>query len=264
MSGGNEPLLLEERLPNGVALLTLNRPRQRNALSMGLLDALLDALGRAEDARCAVIAAGGPAFCAGHDLAEISAARGGDDGGRAFFERTMARCSEVMRAVAEHPVPVIAAVQGIATAAGCQLVAACDLAVAAPEAKFCTPGVDIGLFCSTPAVALARNVAPKHAMDMLLTARLVPAEEARAMGLVNRVAEGPRAEALALAEQISKRSQVAVRLGKRGFREQVAAPTLAAAYEAASRFMVENLLAADAVEGIGAFREKRHPRWQDA
>jgi enoyl-CoA hydratase/carnithine racemase len=259
----NEPVLLEERLPKGVALLVLNRPRQRNALSLALLAALEDALARAEDSRCVVIAAEGPAFCAGHDLAEIQGARGGADGGRAFFERTMAACARVMRAVAEHPVPVIAAVHGIATAAGCQLVAACDLAVAAPEAKFCTPGVDIGLFCSTPAVALARNVAPKHAMDMLLTARLVPAEEARAMGLVNRVAEEPRVAALALADDIARRSAVAVRLGKRGFREQVAAPGLAAAYDAASRVMVENLLAADAAEGIGAFREKRAPVWRD-
>lgn len=259
----NEPVLLEERLPNGVALLALNRPRQRNALSLALLDELLAALRRAEDARCVVIAAEGPAFCAGHDLAEIQGARGDADGGRAFFERTMSRCSDVMRAVAEHPVPVIAAVQGIATAAGCQLVAACDLAVAAPGAKFCTPGVDIGLFCSTPAVALARNVSAKHAMDMLLTGRMVPASEALAMGLVNRVAEEARVEALALADGIAKRSQVAVRLGKRGFREQVAAPNLAAAYDAASRVMVENLLAADAAEGIGAFREKRAPVWQD-
>ncbi len=259
----NEPALLEERLPNGVALLVLNRPRQRNALSIALLAALREALARAADSRCVVVAAQGPAFCAGHDLAEIQSARGDADRGRAFFEQTMAACAGVMRAVAEHPVPVIAAVQGIATAAGCQLVAASDMAVAAPEAKFCTPGVDIGLFCSTPAVALARNLAPKHAMDMLLTGRFVPAEEALAIGLVNRVAEEPRVAALALADGIARRSAVAVRLGKRGFREQVAAPDLAAAYDAASRVMVHNLLAADAAEGIGAFREKRAPLWKD-
>jgi enoyl-CoA hydratase/carnithine racemase len=259
----NMPLLLEERFDNGVALLTLNRPKQRNALSMALLDELLAALRRAETARCVVIAAEGPVFSAGHDLAEITAARAEADGGRAFFERVMARCAEVMVAVAEHPVPVIAAVQGIATAAGCQLVAACDLAIAAREAKFCTPGVDIGLFCSTPAVALARNLPPKQAMDMLLTGRMVPAEEARAMGLINRIAEEARVEALTLADRIAARSQVAVRLGKRGFREQMAAPSLAAAYDAAARIMVQNLMAADAAEGIGAFREKRHPSWQD-
>ncbi len=259
----NEAPLLEQRQANGVALLVLNRPHQRNALSLALLAALEGALRRAEEGRCVVVAAEGPDFCAGHDLAELQAARGDADHGRALFERTMAACAGVMRAVAEHPVPVIAAVHGIATAAGCQLVAACDLAIAAPEARFCTPGVNLGLFCSTPAVALARNVAPKHAMDMLLTGRIVPAGEALAMGLVNRVAEGPRAAALALADGIARRSAIAVRLGKRGFREQVAAPSLAAAYDAASRVMVENLLAADAAEGIGAFREKRAPLWQD-
>jgi enoyl-CoA hydratase/carnithine racemase len=259
----NQPLLLEERLENGVALLTLNRPAQRNALSLALLEALRDALRAAEDARCVVIAAEGPAFCAGHDLGELTAARDDTDGGEAFFARTMALCSEVMRGVAEHPVPVIAAVQGIATAAGCQLVASCDMAVAAPEAKFCTPGVDIGLFCSTPAVALARNVAPKQAMDMLLTGRMVPAQEALAMGLISRIAEDARIGALALADQVAQRSAVTIRLGKRGFRQQCAAASLQEAYDLASAVMVENLMAADAAEGIGAFRGKRKPVWQD-
>jgi len=262
MSDAAAPLR-EETLPNGVLLLTLDRPRQRNALSAALLDALLGALHRGAEARCVVLAAEGPAFCAGHDLAEIEAARADPDGGRALFERVMAGCSEAMMAVAQHPAPVIAAVSGIATAAGCQLVAACDLAVAAPGAGFCTPGVSIGLFCSTPAVALARAVAPRHAMDMLLTGRTVPAAEALAMGLVNRIAEDPLAEALALADGIARRSLVALRLGKRGFREQLAAPTLAAAYAAASAVMVENLMAADAAEGIGAFRQKRAPAWRD-
>ncbi|MBY0338508.1 MAG: enoyl-CoA hydratase [Acetobacteraceae bacterium] len=259
----NAPVLLEERLPNGVALLTLNRPASRNALSLALLEALRDALRAAEGARCVVVAAEGPAFCAGHDLGELTAARSDADGGRAFFARTMALCSEVMRGIAEHPVPVIAAVQGIATAAGCQLVASCDLTVAAPEAKFCTPGVDIGLFCSTPAVALARNVAPKQAMDMLLTGRMVPAAEALAMGLINRMAEDARVGALALADQVASRSAVAIRLGKRGFRDQCAAATLHEAYDRASAVMVENLMSADAAAGIGAFRNKTRPVWQD-
>ncbi|MCU0946248.1 MAG: enoyl-CoA hydratase [Rubritepida sp.] len=255
-------MIRHERRNDGVALLVLDRPQQRNALSIALLEALHDALRAAEDARCIVLAAEGPAFSAGHDLRELTAARAEADGGRAFYARTMALCSQVMRQVVEHPVPVIAAVEGVATAAGCQLVASCDLAVAAPTARFCTPGVDIGLFCSTPAVALARNVPRKAAMEMLLTGRWVPAEEAKALGLVNRIAADARAEALALAAQIAGRSQVTVRMGKRGFNAQCALP-LAEAYDEASRVMTENLLAADAGEGIGAFLEKRHPHWQD-
>lgn len=251
-----------ERRNDGVALLVLDRPKQRNALSIAMLEALRDALRAAEDARCVVLAAEGPAFSAGHDLRELAAARAEPDGGRAFYERTMALCSAVMRQVVEHPVPVIAAVEGVATAAGCQLVASCDLAVASPQARFCTPGVDIGLFCSTPAVALARNIPRKAAMEMLLTGRWVEAEEARAFGLVNRIAADARAEALALAAQIAARSQVTVRMGKRGFNAQCALP-LGPAYDEASRVMTENLLAADAAEGIGAFLEKRHPHWQD-
>ncbi len=255
-------MIRTERRNDGVALLVLDRPAQRNALSLAMLEALGAALREAEDARCIVLAAEGPAFCAGHDLRELTAARAEADGGRAFFARTMALCSQVMRQVVEHPVPVIAAVEGVATAAGCQLVASCDLAVAAPAARFCTPGVDIGLFCSTPAVALARNLPRKAAMEMLLTGRWVAAEEARALGLVNRIAADARAEALSLAAQIAGRSQVAVRMGKRGFNAQCALP-LAEAYDEASRVMTENLMAADAAEGIGAFLEKRHPHWQD-
>jgi enoyl-CoA hydratase/carnithine racemase len=255
-------MIRAERRNDGVALLVLDRPAQRNALSIAMLEALRDALTAAEDARCIVLAAEGPAFSAGHDLRELRAARAEADGGRAFYVRTMALCSQAMRQVVEHPVPVIAAVEGVATAAGCQLVASCDLAVASPSARFCTPGVDIGLFCSTPAVALARNVPRKAAMEMLLTGRWVHAQEARALGLVNRIAEDARAEALALAAQIAARSAVTIRLGKRGFNAQCALP-LAEAYDAASRVMTENLLAADAAEGIGAFLEKRHPHWQD-
>jgi enoyl-CoA hydratase/carnithine racemase len=255
-------MIRSERRNDGVALLVLDRPAQRNALSLAMLEALGAALREAEDARCIVLAAEGPAFSAGHDLRELAAARAEPDGGRAFFARTMALCSAVMRQVVEHPAPVIAAVEGVATAAGCQLVASCDLAVAAPAARFCTPGVDIGLFCSTPAVALARNIPRKAAMEMLLTGRWVGAEEARALGLVNRIAEDARGEALALAAQIAGRSAVAIRMGKRGFHAQCALP-LAEAYDEASRVMTENLMAADAAEGIGAFLEKRHPHWQD-
>lgn len=255
-------MITTERHNNGVALITLDRPAARNALSIAMLEALRDALLAAEDARCIVLAAHGPAFSAGHDLRELTAARADADGGRAFYARTMALCSQVMQLVVHHPVPVIAAVEGIATAAGCQLVASCDLAVATPSSKFCTPGVDIALFCSTPAVAVARAIPRKAAMEMLLTGRMISAEEARTLGLINRIANDARSEALSLAAGIAARSAVTVRLGKRGFNAQCALP-LAEAYDAASRVMVENMMAADAEEGIGAFLGKRAPHWQD-
>ncbi|MEI6162517.1 MAG: enoyl-CoA hydratase, partial [Roseococcus sp.] len=243
-------MILTERQNNCVAVITLDRPAARNALSIAMLEALRDALQAAEDARCIVLAANGPAFSAGHDLRELTAARGEADGGRGFYARTMALCSQVMQQVVNHPVPVIAAVEGIATAAGCQLVASCDMAVATPASKFCTPGVDIALFCSTPAVAVARAIPRKAAMEMLLTGRMVHAEEARALGLINRIAEDARAEALSLAASIAARSAVTVRLGKRGFNAQCGLP-LAEAYDAASAVMVDNMMAADAEEGIG-------------
>ena len=255
-------MIITERRHDGVALITLDRPAARNALSLALLEALRDALREAAEARCIVLAANGPAFCAGHDLRELTAARGDADGGRDFYARTMALCAGVMQQVVNHPVPVIAAVEGIATAAGCQLVASCDMAVATPTSKFCTPGIDIALFCSTPAVAIARNIPRKAAMDMLLTGRMVPAEEARSLGLINRIAEDARAEALNLAAGIAARSAVTVRMGKRGFNAQCALP-LAEAYDAASAVMVDNMMAADAEEGIGAFLGKRAPDWQD-
>lgn len=259
------PLLLRHD-EGAVAVLTLNRPAQRNALSRAMLDALAQALASvADDAtiRCVVLAHAGPAFSAGHDLRELTAHRADADGGRAFFEATMRACSDVMQAVVGLPQPVIAAVGGIATAAGCQLAASCDLVVAAETAAFATPGVDIGLFCSTPAVALARAVPRKFAMEMLLTGGRVPAAAAQAMGLVNRVF--PTAtlmtEAIALAQRIAARSGVTLRLGKAGVNRQLGLP-LAQAYDEASRVMVENLLAEDAVEGIGGFLEKRTPEWR--
>ncbi len=255
-------MIVADRHNNGVAVITLDRPAARNALSIAMLEELRDALHAAEDARCIVLAANGPAFSAGHDLRELTAARAEADDGRGFYARTMALCSRVMQQVVNHPVPVIAAVEGIATAAGCQLVASCDLAVATPASRFCTPGVDIALFCSTPAVAVARAIPRKPAMEMLLTGRMVHAEEARALGLINRIAEDARAEALSLAASIAARSAVTVRLGKRGFNAQCALP-LAEAYDAASAVMVDNMMAADAEEGIGAFLGKRAPLWQD-
>lgn len=265
MSVQNTPLVL--RTDEGpVAILTLNRPAARNSLSRAMLAALqeaLDGIARDEGIRCAVIAAEGPAFSAGHDLKEITAHRGDADGGRGFFAETMDACGRVMQAVVNLPQPVIAAVEGVATAAGCQLAASCDLVVASEAAKFCTPGVDIGLFCSTPGVALARAVPRKAAMEMLLLGEMIPAAEAQRMGLVNRVV--PRGEALPaaldLARRIAARSAVALHMGKRGFNRQAALP-LAEAYAEAGTIMVENLLAEDAVEGIGAFLGRRTPEWR--
>lgn len=255
-------MIRSERRADGVALLLLDRPAARNALSLAMLEALGDALHAARDARCVVLAAEGPAFCAGHDLRELTAARDEGDKGRAVFARTLASCAEVMQAVVDHPVPVIAAVEGLATAAGCQLAASCDVVLAAPSAAFCTPGVAIGLFCTTPSVALTRAVGRRAAMEMLLTGRVVPAAEAVAMGLATRVEDHPRAAALAMAAGIAARSGLAIRLGKRAVRDH-ADCALPEAYTRASAAMLDNMLAADAAEGMAAFLEKREPRWTD-
>jgi enoyl-CoA hydratase/carnithine racemase len=213
--------------------------------------------------RAVVIAANGPVFCAGHDLKELTAHRTDADRGRAFFAKLMNACSAMMQAIVHLPKPVVAAVQGIATAAGCQLVASCDLAVAGESAAFATPGVDIGLFCSTPMVALSRNVTRKQAMEMLLTGEPVPAPRAREMGLVNRVvpAGTEREAAIALAQQVALKSAYTVKLGKEAFYRQ-AEMGLDAAYAYASEVMTRNMLAADAAEGIDAFLEKRTPVWK--
>jgi len=267
MPDGTMPMLLRSDPEGGVTTLTLNRPGQRNALSHALLGALQDALAAiAADARVRVVilAAEGPVFCAGHDLREITSHREDPDGGHAFFEAAMRRCVAVMQAIVALPQPVIAQVQGVATAAGCQLVATCDLAVASERARFATPGVDIGLFCSTPAVALSRAVAAKPAMEMLLTGGMVLADHARAIGLVNRVVphEELAAATASLATGIAGRSAHTVRVGKAAFHRQRGMP-LAEAYEHCAAVMTENLLAEDAAEGIGAFLEKRPPVWRD-
>ena len=250
-----------------IAVLTLNRPQARNSLSEALLAALSQALAAIADersVRAVVLGANGPAFCAGHDLKELTAHRSAPDRGREHFRQVMDTCSAMMQAIVHLPKPVIAAVGGVATAAGCQLVASCDLAIASTAASFATPGVDIGLFCSTPMVALSRNVARKHAMAMLLTGEAVSAEEAARLGLINRVvpAGREREEALALARQIAAKSALTVKIGKEAFYRQLEM-NLADAYAYASRIMVENMLARDAEEGIGAFIEKRPPKWQD-
>jgi enoyl-CoA hydratase/carnithine racemase len=258
-------LLRENR--GGIAILTLNRPQARNSLSEATLDALSEALSTiAHDCtvRVVVLTAQGPAFSAGHDLKELNAHRSDQDRGRAYFKHIMSLCSGVMQQIVTLPQPVIAAVQGTATAAGCQLVASCDLAVASQAAKFATPGVNIGLFCSTPMVALSRNVSRKHAMQMLLTGDLISAEDAARIGLINQVvpAGQERGAALQLAEKIAAKSTLTVKIGKEAFYRQ-AEMSLADAYDYASHVMVENMLARDAEEGISAFIEKREAKWQD-
>lgn len=262
---GAPELLLEYHSDS--AVLILNRPQTRNSLSEAMLTALSDALTEiaADKAvRAVVIAANGPAFCAGHDLKELTSRRSDPDGGRAYFRYMMSLCSKTMLQIVNLPRPVIAAVQGVATAAGCQLVASCDLAVASTAAKFATPGVDIGLFCSTPMVALSRNIARKHAMEMLLTGDAITADHAYRMGLINRVV-GPgkeREEALAFARKIAGKSSHIVKIGKEGFYRQ-AEMSLNEAYQYVSEVMVENLMARDAEEGLKAFIEKRAPKWED-
>ena len=259
-------VLLRETL-DSIAVLTLNRPEARNSLSEALiaeLHAALTAIHDDTNVRAVVIAANGPAFSAGHDMKELTARRADADRGRGYFAQIMNTCSAMMQAIVQLPKPVVAAVQGVATAAGCQLVASCDLAVASEDATFATPGVDIGLFCSTPMVALSRNVPRKQAMEMLLTGEPVSARTAQQIGLVNRVVAvgSERDAAIALAEKVALKSAYTVKLGKAAFYRQ-AEMSLAEAYRYAAEVMTENMMARDAEEGIGAFIEKRAPKWQD-
>jgi enoyl-CoA hydratase/carnithine racemase len=262
----SEPILLREDVGE-IAVVTLNRPQARNSLSEALLTALgatFTALAADRAVRAVVLTANGPAFSAGHDMKELTARRTDPDKGRGFYASVMQTCSTVMQQIVRLPQPVIAAVQGTASAAGCQLVASCDLAVTSAAAKFATPGVNIGLFCSTPMVALSRNVPRKQAMEMLLTGDPISAEDALRIGLVNRVvpAGSEREAALALARQIAAKSMHVVRIGKEAFYRQLDLD-LADAYAYASQVMVENMMARDAEEGIGAFVDKRSPRWRD-
>ena len=257
--------LVRRRDDAGVVTLTLAQPRTRNPLGLATIDTLIVALAdiaRDPSARVVVLEGEGAAFCAGHDLREIEAHRGDPDRGQAFYEVIMARCATLMQAIVALPKPVIAAIEGVATAAGCQLVASCDLAIAGEEARFGLPGVAIGLFCSTPLVAVGRAISRKAAMEMALTGKLYDASEAERMGLVNRVVPAGRAgaEARALAAGIAARSAATVAIGKRAFNEQIGEP-LSVAYALAGRAMVENLAIPDAAEGIAAFLEKRPPHW---
>lgn len=262
MSG---PLL--HAVERGVLRLTLNDPATRNSLSEAMMAALQKALDAAADDRSVqviVLAAQGPAFSSGHNLKEITAHRGDNDKGAAYFARLFEDCARLMTSIVRHPRPVIAEVNGLASAAGCQLVASCDLAIASDTAQFCTPGVNIGLFCSTPMVALSRNVMPKHAMEMLLTGDVLDAATALRIGLVNRVVP-PNALAGAvdeLAQKIAAKSRLTVKTGKQAFYHQIDLP-LDQAYAYTARVMAENLLQRDAEEGIAAFIDKRPPNWSD-
>ncbi|SEQ55971.1 Enoyl-CoA hydratase/carnithine racemase [Loktanella sp. DSM 29012] len=261
-------ILTRELDADGILRLTLNDPARRNALSEEMLAQLAAAFAQAAAdpaVRVIVLAAKGPAFCAGHDLKEMTAGRSGPDEGRAYFARVLTQCSGVMQGIVTCPKPVIAEVTGVATAAGCQLVASCDLAIAADTATFSTPGVHIGLFCSTPMVALSRNVAAKHAMEMLLTGDMIPADRAADMGLINRTVavDDLRDATMDLARTIASKSSMTLATGKRAFYAQ-RDMMLSDAYDYATQVMVENMLARDAAEGIDAFLAKRAPAWQDA
>lgn len=258
--------LLRETI-GSIAVLTLDSPKTRNALSEAMIAALHDAIDSIRDdknVRAVVIAAQGPAYSSGHDLKELTARRSDADKGKAYFSQMMKSCSDMMQAIVRLPKPVVAAVQGVATAAGCQLVATCDLAVASEQATFGTPGIDIGLFCSTPMVALSRNVPRKHAMHMLLTGEHVSARRAYELGLVNSVvpAGTERDAAIDLAKKIALKSAYTLKVGKEAFYRQ-AEMNLADAYTYAAQVMAENMMARDAQEGIGAFIEKRDPKWED-
>jgi enoyl-CoA hydratase/carnithine racemase len=259
----DEPVLLAERDAHGVLRLVMNRPTARNALSMVLMGALIAALdeaGEDKETRVVVIAGAGPGFCAGHDLRELRA-----DPRRETYERAFTASSELMQRIVSLPKPVIAEVHGIATAAGCQLVASCDLAIAAADARFATPGVNIGLFCSTPMVALSRAIGRKAAMEMLLTSDFIDAATAQSLGLVNRVVPAPelRDATDALARKIAEKSMAAIALGKEAFYRQIEM-NLSAAYAYTSEVMTKNMLVHDAEEGIDAFIAKRKPVWTDA
>ena len=255
--------LVQQHTENGITTVTLSQPEKRNSLSMAMLDALSEvftALENDADTRVVVLAAEGKVFCAGHDLREIRSQFDSHDFQLALFRQ----CSKVMQQIVTLPKPVIARVAGVATAAGCQLVASCDLAVAESGARFATPGVNIGLFCSTPMVALSRNVPRKHAMEMLLTGEMIDAGRAERLGLVNRVVAPEELDdtVYQMAATIAGKSGHTLKVGKAAFYRQLEMP-LSEAYDYTAEVMAGNMGAADAQEGISAFLDKRDPQWQD-
>ncbi len=250
-----------------IAMLILNRPEARNSLSQEMIDTLTAEIAKVRDdnkVRALIIAANGPGFCAGHDMKQMTARRADADKGRAFFRHMFESCAAMMMSIVRLPKPVIAAVNGSASAAGAQLVASCDLAITSKEAHFATPGVNIGLFCSTPMVAVSRNVSNKHAMEMLLTGDLIDAKRAYEIGLVNRVVDAgaERHAALDLANKIASKSAHTLKIGKEAFYKQRELD-LESAYRYTAEVMTGNMLARDAEEGIGAFVDKRTPKWED-
>ena len=266
MADQMEGILLSEN-SGGILRLTLNDQKRRNALSETMLATLSETFTTAaidESVRVIILAASGPAFCAGHDLKEITAARAQADNGQAYFKALFDACASLMQLIVRNPKPVIAEVAGVATAAGCQLVASCDLALASDSALFATPGVNIGLFCSTPMVALSRNVSNKQAMEMLLTGDMISAQKAQEIGLINQTlpAEQLQEKTLAMASKIASKSAMTMAVGKQAFYTQ-AEMSMSEAYSYTSQVMVDNMLKQDAEEGIGAFIEKRKPNWQD-
>ncbi len=271
MSNANNPtdqdLLTQELTQDGILRLTMNDQKRRNALSEEMMASLSKSINQASTnnaVRVIVIAANGPAFCSGHDLKQMSAQRNNADNGHQYYTEVFSMCSALMQLIINNPKPVIAEVSGVAAAAGCQLVACCDLAVASESARFVTPGVNIGLFCSTPMVALSRNLSNKAAMEMLLTGEMVDSEKAEHIGLVNRVVEDSNLteSTTTMAQVIASKSRMTVKTGKQAFYRQKEM-SLADAYDYASSIMVENMLKIDAKEGIDAFIEKRQPKWKD-
>ncbi|MEZ5715150.1 MAG: enoyl-CoA hydratase [Paracoccaceae bacterium] len=258
--------LLERHDTGGIARLHLNDPGKLNALSdemIAALQAQFDALKDDHTTRAVILSGEGKAFCAGHDLKQMQQGRQAEDGGKAYFKDLFDRCAAMMMTIRDLPQPVIAMPHGIATAAGCQLVASCDMAVAAEGTRFGVNGVNIGLFCSTPMVALTRNVAPKQAFEMLTTGEFIDATRAREIGLINRIAphDDLEAETMKLAQTVAAKLSAAVKIGKRAFYDQIGLP-LDQAYSHTGAVMVENMLWRDTEEGISAFIEKRPPDWQ--
>tara|TARA_B100002019_G_scaffold257260_1_gene241195 strand:+ start:18 stop:827 length:810 start_codon:yes stop_codon:yes gene_type:complete len=263
----NSQILETLKLDSGIMRINLNNPTNLNALSENMIDLIqinLDKASSDNDVRVIIISGEGSTFSSGHDLKELRTARNNSDKGKDFFKKIMVKCSKMMQSIINNPKPVIAEVGGTATAAGCQLVASCDLAYANKTAKFATPGVNIGLFCSTPMVALSRNLSNKHSMEMLLTGDLISSDKAFKIGLINNILENSSLKSYVETQalKISKKSSATLKIGKSAFYKQINM-NLSDAYDYASNVMVENMLKLDAVEGIDAFINKRKPRWHD-
>ena len=268
MNTSRNDLILKTSLnEDGIYRLTLNNPVNHNVLSEKMMSNMQDSLEESinnRKIRVVIISAEGPTFSAGHDLKELTKGRQNSDKGKSYFKTIMKNCSKLMQTIVNNPKPIIAEINGVATAAGCQLVASCDLAYASSLSKFATPGVNIGLFCSTPMVAVSRNISNKHSMEMLLAGDLISADEAETIGLINKSIAAPllKAKTLEIAKKISKKSALTLKIGKEAFYKQINM-NLSDAYDYASNVMVENMLKLDAEEGIEAFINKRKPNWQD-